>query len=116
MLDGKEAERMGLVSMCVPAEQLMDKALETAHKLAAGPQQALRWTKWKDGANDSRISRQLAPAMEAVHPPARQRDPGHAAGQGRAEMGGEYDHADSWRTGCRAGRYFPVGGADGGTG
>jgi enoyl-CoA hydratase len=45
MLDGKEAERIGLVSMCVPAQQLMDKALETAHKLAAGPQQALRWTK-----------------------------------------------------------------------
>ncbi len=45
LLDGKEAERIGLVSMCVPAEQLMDKALEVAHKLAAGPQQALRWTK-----------------------------------------------------------------------
>lgn len=45
LLDGKEAERIGLVSMCVPAQQLMDKALETAHKLAAGPQQALRWTK-----------------------------------------------------------------------
>src|SRR5215469_13359658 len=45
MLDGKEAERIGLVSMCVPDAQLMDKALETAHKLAAGPQQALRWTK-----------------------------------------------------------------------
>jgi enoyl-CoA hydratase len=45
MLDGKEAERIGLVSMCVPGAQLMDKALETAHKLAAGPQQALRWTK-----------------------------------------------------------------------
>jgi enoyl-CoA hydratase/carnithine racemase len=45
MLDGKEAERIGLVSMCVPSPQLMDKALEVAHKLAAGPQQALRWTK-----------------------------------------------------------------------
>ena len=45
MLDGREAERIGLVSLCVPAGQLMDKALETAHKLAAGPQQALRWTK-----------------------------------------------------------------------
>ncbi len=45
MIDGKEAERIGLVSMCVPAAQLMDKALETAHKLAAGPQHALRWTK-----------------------------------------------------------------------
>jgi NAD(P)-dependent dehydrogenase (short-subunit alcohol dehydrogenase family) len=46
--------------------------------------------------------------MEAVHPPARQRDPGHAARQGRAEMGGEHDHADSWRTGCPAGRYVPL--------
>jgi enoyl-CoA hydratase len=45
LLDGKEAERIGLVSMCVPADQLMPKALEIAHKLAAGPQQALRWTK-----------------------------------------------------------------------
>jgi enoyl-CoA hydratase len=45
MLDGKEAERIGLVSMCVPADQLMNKAVEVAHKLAAGPQQALRWTK-----------------------------------------------------------------------
>jgi enoyl-CoA hydratase len=45
LLDGKEAERIGLVSMCVAPELLMDKALETAHKLAAGPQQALRWTK-----------------------------------------------------------------------
>jgi enoyl-CoA hydratase len=45
LLDGREAERIGLVSMCVASEQLMDKALEVAHKLAAGPQQALRWTK-----------------------------------------------------------------------
>jgi enoyl-CoA hydratase len=45
MLDGKEAERIGLVSLCVAPEQLMDKALEVAHKLAAGPQHALRWTK-----------------------------------------------------------------------
>ncbi len=45
MLDGREAERIGLVSMCVASGQLLDKALEVAHKLAAGPQQALRWTK-----------------------------------------------------------------------
>ena len=29
-IDGKEAERIGLVSLCVPAEQLMDKAWEVA--------------------------------------------------------------------------------------
>jgi enoyl-CoA hydratase len=44
-LDGKEAERIGLVSMVVPHEKLMPTALEVAHKLASGPQPALRWTK-----------------------------------------------------------------------
>jgi enoyl-CoA hydratase len=44
-VDGKEAERIGLVSLCTPAEQLMDKAWEVADRLAAGPQQALRKTK-----------------------------------------------------------------------
>jgi enoyl-CoA hydratase len=44
-IDGREAERIGLVSLCVPPEQLMDKAMETARKLARGPQQAIRFTK-----------------------------------------------------------------------
>ncbi len=44
-IDGKEAERIGLVSLCVPADKLMDKAMEVAHKLARGPQQAVRFTK-----------------------------------------------------------------------
>ncbi len=44
-MDGKEAERIGLVSLCVPAEQLMTRAMEVARKLGRGPQQALRWTK-----------------------------------------------------------------------
>jgi enoyl-CoA hydratase len=42
---GKEAERIGLVSLCVPRAQLMDKAMEVADKLAAGSQQAIRFTK-----------------------------------------------------------------------
>jgi enoyl-CoA hydratase len=44
-IDGKEAERIGLVSLCAPADKLMDKAWEVANKLAAGPQYAQRWTK-----------------------------------------------------------------------
>jgi len=44
-LDGREAERIGLVSLCAPAAQLMDKAWEVANRLADGPQNALRLTK-----------------------------------------------------------------------
>jgi enoyl-CoA hydratase len=44
-ISGKEAERIGLVSLCTPADQLMDKAFEVANKLAAGSQQAIRFTK-----------------------------------------------------------------------
>jgi enoyl-CoA hydratase len=44
-LDAKEAERIGLVSMVVPHGQLMATAMEFAHKLASGPQPAIRWTK-----------------------------------------------------------------------
>ncbi len=44
-LDGREAERIGLVSKCVPREQVLEEALDIAARLAAGPQQAARWTK-----------------------------------------------------------------------
>jgi enoyl-CoA hydratase/carnithine racemase len=44
-IDGKEAERIGLVSLCAPPDKLMDKAWEVANKLAAGSQHAIRWTK-----------------------------------------------------------------------
>ncbi len=44
-LDGKEAERIGLVSLCVPPEQVLPKAMEVAQKLATGSQLAIRWTK-----------------------------------------------------------------------
>jgi enoyl-CoA hydratase len=44
-IDGKEAERIGLVSLCVPADALMDKAMAVALKLATGPQNAIRFTK-----------------------------------------------------------------------
>jgi len=44
-LNGAEAERIGLVSLCVPDEELDAKALAVATKLASGAQQAIRWTK-----------------------------------------------------------------------
>ena len=44
-LDGKEAERIGLVSLCVPQAELMERAFKVADKLAAGSQTAIRFTK-----------------------------------------------------------------------
>lgn len=44
-VDGREAERIGLVSLCVPPDQLLPKAFEVADRLATGAQQAIRWTK-----------------------------------------------------------------------
>jgi enoyl-CoA hydratase len=44
-LDGREAERIGLVSLCVPDEELDERALELARRLADGAQPAIRHTK-----------------------------------------------------------------------
>lgn len=44
-IDGREAERVGLVSLCRPRDEVLPAAMEVAEKLAAGPQHALRWTK-----------------------------------------------------------------------
>lgn len=45
-LSGEEAERIGLVSLCVDDDELQEKALEVADKLAGGAQSAIRWTKY----------------------------------------------------------------------
>ncbi len=44
-LTGEEAERIGLVSLCVDDDQVQDRAMEVAVALAAGAQSAIRWTK-----------------------------------------------------------------------
>jgi enoyl-CoA hydratase len=44
-IDGEEAERIGLVSRCVSAEEVLETALAVADQIATGPQQAARWTK-----------------------------------------------------------------------
>jgi len=42
---GEEAERIGLVSLCVEDADLETKSVEVATKLAEGAQSAIRWTK-----------------------------------------------------------------------
>lgn len=44
-VSGKEAERMGLVSLCVPDGEVAPKAWEVAVNLATGPRHAIRFTK-----------------------------------------------------------------------
>src|SRR5262247_662639 len=44
-IDGREAERIGLVSLCVPPADLMPKAFEVADRLACGSQISIQWTK-----------------------------------------------------------------------
>jgi enoyl-CoA hydratase len=44
-ISGVEAERMGMVSLCLPPEEVLPKAMDIADKLAAGSQQAIRGTK-----------------------------------------------------------------------
>ena len=44
-LTGEEAERIGLVSLCVDDDSVHDRALQVATQLAQGAQSAIRWTK-----------------------------------------------------------------------
>ncbi|MCU1587741.1 MAG: putative enoyl-CoA hydratase [Frankiales bacterium] len=44
-LDGREAERIGLVSRCLPEEQVLPEALGIAERLAATSPTAVRWTR-----------------------------------------------------------------------
>ena len=45
-MSGEEAERLGLVALCVDEDKLVAKAFEVANRLAAGSQTAIRWTKY----------------------------------------------------------------------
>jgi enoyl-CoA hydratase len=45
-VSGEEAERIGLVSLCVDDDKLQDKALEVASRLATGAQRPIRWSKY----------------------------------------------------------------------
>jgi len=45
-IDGREAERIGLVNYAVPQEQVLPKAMELARRLALNAPLAVRWTKY----------------------------------------------------------------------
>jgi enoyl-CoA hydratase len=60
-LSGEEAERIGLVSLCVDEADLLDTAHDVARRLAAGSQSAIRWTKY---ALNNWL-RQAGPAFDA---------------------------------------------------
>ncbi|MBW8812975.1 MAG: enoyl-CoA hydratase/isomerase family protein [Caulobacterales bacterium] len=44
-LSGQEAERIGLISLCVPDAELDEKAVAVAARLAGGATRAIAWTK-----------------------------------------------------------------------
>jgi enoyl-CoA hydratase/carnithine racemase len=46
MISGEEAERIGLVSLSVDKDELLDRAREIAGQLSSGAQEAIRWTKY----------------------------------------------------------------------
>src|SRR3954451_20242394 len=60
-LTGEEAERIGLVSLCVDDDEVQQRALDVAASLAQGAQSALRWTKH----TLNHWYRQMAPAFDA---------------------------------------------------
>ncbi len=60
-LTGEEAERIGLVSLCVDDDQVHDRALEVATQLTTMSQSALRWTKH----SLNHWYRQAGPAFDA---------------------------------------------------
>jgi enoyl-CoA hydratase len=44
-VDGPEAERIGLVTRCVPDDEVLEAAVAVASRLAAGSRSATQWTK-----------------------------------------------------------------------
>ena len=61
-IDGKEAERIGLVNMAVPLDRLMDEAMEMAKKMAANSSFSIKMI--KKGLNMARGEVSLEALME----------------------------------------------------
>jgi enoyl-CoA hydratase/carnithine racemase len=69
LLSGPEAAEIGLVNHSVPADEVLDRAMETAHRLAKGASIAIRFNKRLVNKDlEDRVDRiyEMALAMEAV--------------------------------------------------
>ena len=76
-IDGKEADRIGLVSKAVPGDELLDEAQKVADKLATGSQQAIRLTKralnlWMQQASPAFDASMGFEMLGFMHPDARE--------------------------------------------
>ncbi len=75
VLDGTEAERIGLAWRCVADEQLLDAAHEMAARAAAGPSELVRRTKatLADVAaidtHEEAVERELEPQVWSINQP-----------------------------------------------
>src|SRR5262249_25470723 len=90
MVDGVEAERIGLVSRVLPRDQVLDEALRVAGTLAQGSQLAIRLTKramngWLRTAGPI-FDQSAAYEMLTFMGPAPARGGGRAAGEAPAEV------------------------------
>ena len=76
VLDGPEAERIGLVWRCVPDEELLGAAQELAARAAAAPRELVARTKGTIAAMadigdpDSAVDRELEPQVWSIEQPA----------------------------------------------
>jgi enoyl-CoA hydratase len=76
VLDGREAERVGLVWRCVPDAELLDAAQEMAARAAAAPSELVRRSKvtiadMADiGTHEEAVDRELEPQIWSLEQPA----------------------------------------------
>ena len=92
-ISGEEAERIGLVSLAVDEDELFERALDVAKKLAAGSPTAIRWTKhalnnWlqDDGSDLRQLDRARVPGL---HRSRRPRGTGLAQGEAATQVRSE---------------------------
>ena len=75
MLDGAEAERVGLVWRCLPDDELLPAAQEMAERAAAAPRELVQRTKAtihdmaSIGEHDAAVDRELEPQLWSVQQP-----------------------------------------------
>ena len=77
MFDAAEAHRIGLVAEVVPADDLLDRAMELAARIAGCPPPQLRWVKRLIYANAVQTDQRAVAALEGMYQQAAMRSPAH---------------------------------------